>query len=262
MAKQHVTVALSGDAGDELFGGYNTYQMAAKVWKSVSRLPHPLRKIATQVLGKIPTPQKIQKLIYLLPAQNREEFYQLLVTHWKIPTNVVKGAQGVSTVFNTSNQWVKTDDFEQWMMAIDRSQYMVDDILVKVDRAAMANSLETRVPMLDHRVVEFAWQLPLDYKIKNGVGKSILRDVLYNHVPRELIERPKRGFSIPLAQWLRGPLRDWAEDLLNEQRLQTEGYFYVKPIRKIWYEHLSGKRDHATRLWSILMFQAWIVENI
>ncbi|WP_329415636.1 asparagine synthase (glutamine-hydrolyzing) [Acinetobacter indicus] len=261
MAKQHVTVALSGDAGDELFGGYNTYQMAAKVWKSVSRLPHPFRKIATQVLGKIPTPQKIQKLIYLLPAQNREEFYQLLVTHWKIPTNVVKGAQAVSTVFNTPNQWVKTDDFEQWMMAIDTSQYMVDDILVKVDRAAMANSLETRVPMLDHRVVEFAWQLPLDFKIKNGVGKSVLREVLYRHVPRELIERPKKGFSIPLAQWLRGPLREWAENLLSEQRLLVEDYFYVEPIRKIWQEHLSGNQDHATRLWSILMFQAWLDEQ-
>ena len=261
MAKQHVTVALSGDAGDELFGGYNTYQMAAKVWKSVSRLPQPLRKMATQILGKIPTPQKIQKLLYVLPAQNREEFYQLLVTHWKIPTNVVKGAQTVSTVFNTPNQWVKTDDFEQWMMAIDTSQYMVDDILVKVDRAAMANSLETRVPMLDHRVVEFAWQLPLDFKIKNGVGKSVLREVLYRHVPRELIERPKKGFSIPLAQWLRGPLREWAENLLSEQRLLVEDYFYVEPIRKIWQEHLSGKQDHATRLWSILMFQAWLDEQ-
>lgn len=261
MAKQHVTVALSGDAGDELFGGYNTYQMAAKVWKSVSRLPHPLRKIATQVLGKIPTPQKILKLIYLLPAQNREEFYQLLVTHWKIPTNVVKGAQTVSTVFNTSNQWVKTDDFEQWMMAIDTSQYMVDDILVKVDRAAMANSLETRVPMLDHRVVEFAWQLPLDYKIKNGIGKNILRDVLYKHVPRELIERPKQGFSIPLGKWLRGPLREWAESQISEYRLVQEGYFYPHPIRKVWQEHLSGKYDHALKLWSILMFQAWLEEQ-
>ncbi|QOW42831.1 asparagine synthase (glutamine-hydrolyzing) [Acinetobacter indicus] len=261
MAKQHVTVALSGDAGDELFGGYNTYQMAAKVWNSVSKLPYPLRKIATQILGKIPTSQKIQKLLYVLPAQNREEFYQFLVTHWKTPNNVVKGAQTVGTVFNTPNRWVKTDHFEQWMMAIDTNQYMVDDILVKVDRAAMANSLETRVPMLDHRVVEFAWQLPLDYKIKNGIGKNILRDVLYKHVPRELIERPKKGFSIPLAQWLRGPLREWAENLLSEQRLQAEDYFYVEPIRKIWQEHLSGKQDHATRLWSILMFQAWLDEQ-
>ena len=261
MAKQHVTVALSGDAGDELFGGYNTYQIAVKVWKSVSRLPHPLRKIATQVLGKIPTPQKIQKLLYVLPASNREEFYELLVTHWKIPTNVVKDAQTSSTVFNMPNQWIKTDHFEQWMMAIDTSQYMVDDILVKVDRAAMANSLETRVPMLDHRVVEFAWQLPLDFKIKNGVGKSVLREVLYRHVPRELIERPKQGFSIPLGQWLRGPLRDWAESQISEHRLVQEGYFYPHPIRKVWQEHLSGKYDHALKLWSILMFQAWLEEQ-
>ena len=137
----------------------------------------------------------------------------------------------------------------------------MDILLVKVDRAAMANSLETRVPMLDHRVVEFAWQLPLDFKIKNGVGKSVLREVLYRHVPRELIERPKQGFSIPLGQWLRGPLREWAESQISEYRLVHEGYFYPHPIRKAWQEHLSGKYDHALRLWSILMFQAWLEEQ-
>jgi len=138
---------------------------------------------------------------------------------------------------------------------------MPDDILVKVDRAAMANSLETRVPLLDHRVVEFAWQLPLDMKIRDGVGKWALREVLYRHVPREMIERPKKGFSIPLGQWLRGPLRTWAESLLDVQLLQQQGFFNSIPVRGLWKEHLVGKKDNSLKLWSILMFQAWLEQQ-
>lgn len=258
MAKQQVTVALSGDGGDELFGGYNPYQFAPKVWRAIRRLPLSLRKLAVSVLADVPLPDRLHKLLRVLPAENREAFYEALMSHWQQPEEVVIGAGIVPTIMNSPSRWPKTDCFEHWMMAVDAKQYMSDDILVKVDRAAMANSLETRVPLLDHRVVEFAWGLPLHQKIRNGTGKWALRQVLYRHVPREMIERPKKGFSIPLANWLRGPLRDWAEAQLEETRLNREGYFHAAPIRKMWKEHVDGKRDNASKLWSILMFQAWL----
>lgn len=258
MAKQQVTVVLSGDGGDELFGGYNPYQFAPKVWRAINKLPLALRKIAVSVLSGLPLPDKLHKLLSVLPASDREAFYAALMSHWQQPEQVVIGAGHSATAINTPAAWPQSESFAHWMMAMDAQQYMADDILVKVDRAAMANSLETRVPLLDHRVVELAWQLPLHLKIREGKGKWVLREVLYRHVPRELIERPKKGFSIPLDQWLRGPLRDWAEALLAENRLQQEGYFMAKPVRELWGEHLSGKRDNALKLWSILMFQAWL----
>ncbi|EGS62999.1 asparagine synthase [Vibrio paracholerae HE-09] len=258
MAKQHVTVALSGDGGDELFGGYNPYQFAPRVWSTIQRLPLPLRQIACRLLSGLPLPDKLEKLLRVLPAKDKEQFYQVLMSHWDYPEQLVIGGKEYPTLINSTELWPKTDSFEHWMMAMDAGQYMIDDILVKVDRAAMANSLETRVPLLDHRVVEFAWQLPLHMKIRDGVGKWVLREVLYRHVPREMIERPKKGFSVPLGQWLRGPLRDWAEALLDKQRLEQEGYFNSIVVRRIWSEHLQGKRDHARKLWGILMFQAWL----
>lgn len=201
---------------------------------------------------------KIAKLVDVLLAKGQADFYSLLLSHWKNAEDIVIGANKVSTLLSESTKWPKVDTLEEWMMAIDAQQYTVDDVLVKVDRAAMANSLEVRFPMLDHRVVEFAWQLPLDMKIRNGTGKWALREVLYCYVPRELIERPKKGFSIPLGEWLRGPLKEWAEPLLSEQRLQEEGYFKPKEIRKVWNEHLQGQTDHSGKLWSILMFQSWL----
>ncbi len=258
MAKQHVTVALSGDGGDELFGGYNPYQFAPRLWSKLKLLPLPLRQIACRLLSGLSLPDKFEKLLRVLPAKDKEQFYQILMNHWDNPEQLVIGGQKYPTLINSPEQWPQTDSFEHWMMAMDAGQYMTDDILVKVDRAAMANSLETRVPLLDHRVVELAWQIPQHMKIRDGVGKWILREVLYRHVPREMIERPKKGFSVPLGQWLRGPLRDWAEALLSEQRLVQEGYFVPSVVRRVWSEHLQGKRDHARKLWSILMFQAWL----
>ena len=258
MAKQQVTVALSGDGGDELFGGYNPYQFAPKMWRAISQLPLALRKLSVSVLSGLPLPDKLHKLLSVLTASDREAFYAALMSHWQQPEQVVIGAGHSATAMNTPAVWPQAESFAHWMMAMDAQQYMADDILVKVDRAAMSNSLETRVPLLDHRVVELAWQLPLHLKIREGKGKWVLREVLYRHVPRELIERPKKGFSIPLDQWLRGPLRDWAEALLAENRLQQEGYFMAKLVRELWGEHLSGKRDNALKLWSVLMFQAWL----
>lgn len=258
MAKQHVTVALSGDGGDELFGGYNTYQFVPRVWSKLKVLPLPLRQAAFRLLSGAPLPDKLSKLLRVLPAKDKEQLYSILTSHWDHPDQLVIGGQTLPTLISSPEQWPQTDSFQHWMMAVDAGQYMIDDILVKVDRAAMANSLETRVPLLDHRVVELAWQIPQHMKIRNGVGKWILREVLYRHVPRDLIERPKKGFSVPLGQWLRGSLRDWAEALLTEQRLAQEGYFVPNVVRHVWSEHLQGKRDHALKLWSILMFQAWL----
>lgn len=258
MAKQQVTVALSGDAGDELFGGYTPYQFAPKVWDAISKLPLSIRKAVAGLLSGLPMSDKLLKLLNVLPSKDRADFYHILMTHWQQPEQLVLGAKPYPTVFDTPNQQPNTDCFEHWMMAMDASQYMIDDILVKVDRAAMANSLEVRVPMLDHRVVEFAWTLPLSMKIRDGKGKWVLREVLYRHVPKHLIERPKKGFSIPLAQWLRGPLKEWAETLLSETRLRNDGYFNVQMVRQTWHQHLQGKRDHALKLWGVLMFQAWL----
>jgi asparagine synthase (glutamine-hydrolysing) len=261
MARQHVTVALSGDGGDELFGGYNPYQFLPKVWERLAWIPAPLRVALQAILASLPLPAKLAKLREVMAARTPEELYRLVLSHWSRPEELVLGTHEPATILNTPDAWPKVDSFEHWMMAMDAQTYMVDDVLTKVDRAAMANSLETRVPLLDHRVVELAWRLPLHMKIRGGQGKWALRQVLYKYVPKEMIERPKKGFSIPLAAWLRGPLRDWAEALLNEQRLKAEGYLNPAPIRKAWLEHVQGKADHATRLWGVLMFQAWLEEQ-
>lgn len=261
MAREHVTVCLSGDGGDELFGGYNPYRFGPKVWAYISKFPRPLRKMLADVLSGVHTPPKIQKLVEVMPAERREEFYRLMQSHWVKPEQVVLGAVEPETLMTQSASWPSTESYAHWMMAVDAGMYMPDDILVKVDRSAMANSLETRVPMLDHRVVELAWRIPMSMKIRDGKGKWALREVLYRHVPRELIDRPKKGFSIPVGKWLRGPLREWAESLLDKQRLRDEGYFNVDEVHNVWKRHMAGKRDYSTRLWSILMFQAWLDEQ-
>lgn len=258
LARQHVTVALSGDGGDELFGGYNPYRFAPRMWSVFEHLPLPLRNAAASVMERFPISGKVQKLSEVMGAPDREEFYRRLLSHWQGPNQLILGALEPATSLNSKNSWPSVDNYQNWMMAMDAKTYMTDDILVKVDRAAMANSLETRVPMLDHQVVELAWRLPLNMKIRDGRGKWILREVLYRHVPRKMIERPKKGFSVPIGSWLRGPLRDWAETLLQEKRLEREGYFNCAMVRKAWSDHLAGKSNNATKLWGILVFQAWL----
>lgn len=281
LARQHVTVALSGDGGDEMFGGYNRHVWTKRVWNKARWAPRPLRaalagaltvlspeawNIAFKGLEQL-LPQawrysnpgdKLYKLAEVLSAQSPEEIYWRLVSHWKEPQSLLHNAHEPTTVLTDHSQKPEFIDFENMMMYLDQMSYLPDDILVKVDRAAMGVSLETRMPFLDHRVVELAWKLPLTMKIRNGQGKWLLRQVLDKYIPRRMIERPKMGFGVPLDDWLRGPLREWAESQLSERRLQQEGFFVVRPVRKIWQEHLTGRRNWAYHLWDILMFQAWL----
>jgi asparagine synthase (glutamine-hydrolysing) len=275
LARQHVTVSLSGDAGDELFCGYNRYQMTAGLWGKLSRIPQPLRQMAAKLITALP-PAAWDKLAAVLPmsrvgdklhkgaavlgSRSVADLYRGMVSHWD-PASVVLGATEPASVLTGAVPNLQGLNDVERMMALDMLSYLPDDILAKVDRAAMGVSLETRVPFLDHRVVEFAWSLPLHYKLRNGVTKWPLRQVLYRHVPRELIERPKMGFGVPIDHWLRGPLRDWAETLLSESRLRQEGFFDPAPIRRKWAEHLSGQRSWHYHLWDVLMFQAWLEKN-
>ncbi|WP_348734465.1 asparagine synthase (glutamine-hydrolyzing) [Rheinheimera texasensis] len=284
LARQHVTVALSGDGGDELFGGYNRHLAAGKVWGPFQKAPLFCRKAAAGLLNAVPPKrwdqlfelakpllpkklhlaipgEKARKLAEVLALPDGQQFYRRLTSHWHEPEKVVLAGHEPKTMLTDPALWPKTDSLEHFMMAMDAQTYMADDILTKVDRAAMATSLETRVPMLDHRLVEFAWQLPLHFKIRQGQGKWLLRQVLYRHVPKELIERPKMGFGIPLDQWLRGPLRDWAEQLLDSRLLDQQGYFRTETIRTMWLQHQSGSHNWQYHLWNVLMFQAWLAEQ-
>jgi asparagine synthase (glutamine-hydrolysing) len=292
-ARQHVTVALSGDAGDELFGGYNRYFWGPRIWTKLSWLPYPIRQLLGVAISAMPVARwdalsrpanallpsgkgivqagdKAHKLAARLRGvRDLDDLYLSLVTEWQDPAQVVRGVSGGTLVEPSS---LLDDPLPECdlagvansslrMMYRDSMTYLPDDILCKVDRAAMAVSLETRVPFLDHRVAEVAWQLPIGMKIRGGQGKWALRQALYKHVPSELIDRPKAGFGIPVGQWLRGPLRPWAESLLDQNRLNAEGYFYPAPIRKKWAEHLAGQRDHTASLWTVLMFQAWLQQQ-
>ena len=273
LTRQHVTVSLSGDAGDELFGGYNRYFIVMDYLRKLKRLPPYARRSLAWAIEAIPLSvwdalmrmarierraEKIRKTVEILGAPNPEFIYRGRVSHWQHPSDLVIGATEPPTVLTDRAAWPDLADFEHRMMYLDAVSYLPDDILVKVDRAAMSVSLETRAPFLDHRVVEFAWRLPLSMKIRNGRGKWILRELLYKHVPKELVDRPKMGFGVPIDSWLRGPLRDWAEALLSESRLQQEGVFNPGPIRRKWEEHLNGRCNWQYHLWDVLMFQAWL----
>ena len=280
LAKQQVTVSLSGDGGDELFCGYSRYQLTSSLWGKISTIPMPVRAMAAKgITGVAPTVwdgvgrlipgssrwnklgDKLHKGAGVLLSRSVDELYLGMVSHLSNPADwVIDGHEPPTHLSGLRPKLEGLSDVDR-MMALDTISYLPDDILVKVDRAAMGVSLETRVPFLDHRIVEFAWSLPLDYKLRDGQTKWPLRQVLYRHVPRELIDRPKMGFGVPLHEWLRGPLRDWAEELLNVERLKREGYLHPTPIRQMWEEHLSGKRNWMARLWTVLMFQAWLEKN-
>lgn len=262
LAKMHATVSLSGDGGDELFCGYNRYPRNLKLWNQIQLIPASLRKMLFTILEFLPQSThsggKLVRLKQIINTSNPLEFYHAMMSTWQKMDSLVIGSNERKTVFVSGDCERKFNNLQNAMMVKDMISYLPDDILVKVDRASMANSLEVRVPLLDHRIVEFVWKLPLDWKWHDNVSKWIIRKILYKYVPRKLVERPKKGFSVPLNYWLKGPLRDWAEELLSSHRIKNDGFFDVKEIRRMWHQHLSGKHNRASYLWSVLMFQAWL----
>jgi asparagine synthase (glutamine-hydrolysing) len=277
VARRHVTVALSGDGGDELLGGYNRYLWGPRFWRTVSVLPPPLRRLAGRLIQVLPPGRwneigrltgldrriglvgdKLHRLADRLGSvASVDDVFRSMVAEWRPDAAPLAFASAAAAPLDLMHYEDRIPDPEHRMMLIDGLTYLPDDILTKVDRAAMAVSLETRVPLLDHRVAEAAWRLPLAMKLRDGKGKWALRQILDRHVPRELIERPKAGFAIPVGQWMRGPLRDWAEALLAPARLSGDGLFDSARVRTLWDEHQSGQRDWTARLWAVLMFQAW-----
>jgi asparagine synthase (glutamine-hydrolysing) len=292
LARQHVTVSLSGDGGDELFAGYNRYIWGRQIWQQIGWMPYPLRHVAARgLMARSPQAwnrsfarlnswlpknfnqrqpgDKLHKLAEVLAAKSPEAMYMGIVSHWKDPESLVLGASEPTTTLTDPKSWAELPDFTERMMYWDTMTYLPDDILTKVDRATMGVGLEARVPFLDHRVVEFAWKVPLSLKIRNGQGKWLLRQLLYQYVPSSLIDRPKMGFAVPIDDWLRGSLRDWAEALLSEHRLRQEGFFNPQLIRQKWTQHLGreaygslSRRNWQYYLWDVLMFQAWLDTNV
>jgi asparagine synthase (glutamine-hydrolysing) len=284
LARQHVTVALSGDGGDEIFCGYTRHTWGEAAFSSARRLSPALRRWIAQGISALDPAtwdsvchsmqwalparfrhrlpgQKLHKLATILPAESLEAVYIALASQWSRPCEIVAEAENNAELASLPSVPVSVTDAVSRMSFFDTSTVLPDDMLVKVDRASMSVGLEVRVPLLDHRIVEFAWRLPVTAKVQGVVGKIPLRSALSSYVPAALFDRPKTGFSIPLDSWLRGPLRDWSESLLSERRLREEGYFRSVPIRDTWKQHCEGKRNWNSQLWTVLMFEAWLDEG-
>jgi asparagine synthase (glutamine-hydrolysing) len=280
LARTQVTVALSGDGGDELFAGYNRHAWLEPLWRRASVLPGPLRRTAGTALGLVPPgvvdgaaratallparlrvrnpSSKVAKVGKVLAASGPEDAYLSLVSYWGDAESMVVGAGATVSVASRPSEWPALDGITEQMLWLDLVGYLPDDILTKLDRAAMATSLETRVPFLDRAVFDLAWRLPLSAKLHEGTTKWLVRQVLHRHVPEALVERPKMGFGFPIGALLRGPLRPWAEDLLGERRLTEQGLLDPGPVRRAWQAHLAGRRDLAHELWDVLALQSWI----
>ncbi|MCB2085764.1 MAG: asparagine synthase (glutamine-hydrolyzing) [Sphingomonadaceae bacterium] len=276
MAKQHVTVALSGDGGDEIFGGYNRYFTGPKAWSRVAWMPAPMRAVLGSALSSVPSglvdrlggrlsselaagraSEKVQKLARAISTRDEAAFHDRLLATADAPQELLNRDVALSRLSDRQDPRTAALDFAHRAMLVDTANYMPDDVLVKVDRAAMAVALETRTPYLERDLFRFAWSLPAEMRAGAGIGKRLLREMLYDRVPRALVDRPKAGFAIPVGRWLRTGLRDWAESELSRDALGRSGLLDIDMVRRRWSEHLSGKRDHETLLWNVLMFQAW-----
>ncbi len=273
LTRHSVTVGLSGDGGDELFGGYTTYSACGRYFDRNRRWSPALRRIAATCLTSL-SPDvldaalgpmgirnagaRLHRVASVLPHESVGLAYRAMVSQWEFPSQLAVGGTEPPTAFGDAEYAEVTGDEVAAMMLIDAAVYLPDDILVKVDRASMAVSLESRCPLLDYRLFELAWRLPMELKRRNGSGKWILKELAYRRVPRELLDRPKTGFDMPVAEWLRGPLRAWSQDLLSSSRLRREGYLNAEHVERAWQAHASGQFDNSHRIWNILMFEAWM----